>query len=631
MRARRPFALAAVLSFTALASTLVAAPAGAQVFVFHLSPDQEVPPTPSPARGGCRAELDAGAGELELACSHDVVGATMIHIHRGAPGVNGPVVFDLGDPASPVTATWTGMTPADVADLLAGDLYLNIHTAGRPEGEIRGQILERTFDSIAFGMDGGQQVPPDETAATGSCVADLDDPATGLFVECSHDVANPTVAHIHNAPFGENGPAIFDFPSAASPFSATAPLTPVQVAELVAGFLYVNVHSVESETGEIRGQIAELAVAPTSGEIRIRKRTFPGGGAGFAFTDDVPGSPGAFTLDDGQTETFLAVPAGTYTFTEADPAGGGHALADVACSDGDSTGNRFARTATVVLAAGELVICTFTNQELASGQPFVFHLSGDQEAPPLPNLATGGCMATFDALAAELTLVCTHDVVGATIMHIHRGAPGVNGPVAFDLGDPLSPVFATWSGMTPADVADLFAGNLYVNIHSGGRPEGAIRGQIVPRSRDGFDFPLTGDQQVPPVETPASGRCIADLSDSADELSVQCTHNVSGATAAHVHQAPFGENGPVLFHIASPASPFTLLAPMTPRDVADLMAGFLYVNVHSTDFPDGEVRGQIVEAPASAVLEIPTLGEWGMVLLALALAFLGAGTLAFRR
>jgi hypothetical protein len=70
---------------------------------------------------------------------------------------------------------------------------------------------------------------------------------------------------------------------------------------------------------------------------------------------------------------------------------------------------------------------------------------------------------------------------------------------------------------------------------------------------------------------------------------------------------------------------------MTPRDVADLMAGFLYVNVHSTDFPDGEVRGQIVDAPAAAsVTEIPTLGEWGMVLLALALALLGVGKLAFR-
>jgi hypothetical protein len=625
MGARRCFALAACAL-----SALAAAPSEAQVFVFHLSGDQEVPALPNVDSGGCRGELDAPAAELTLACVHDVALATTVHIHRGAAGTNGPVLFDLGDPASPLLATWSGMTPAEIADLLAGELYLNVHSAGRPDGAIRGQILPRTWDSLAFGLDGDQQVPPDTSTATGACTADLDDPAEAVAIECTHDVGVPTEAQVHAAPFGENGPAVFTFPSAATPLAAAVPLSPVGVAELVAGFLYVDVHSVDSPVGEIRGQIAELAAAPTTGTLRIVKRTFPGGGTGFGFSDDVPGSPGVFTLDDGGVEEFAAVPPGTYTIAEDDPAGAGYALSDVDCSDEDSAGDRFARTATVALAAGEIVTCTFSNQLLGAGVPFVFHLSGDQEAPPLPSPESGGCMATFDAPAAELTLICTHDVVGATVMHIHRGAPGVNGPVAFDLGDPASPVLATWSGMTPADVADLLAGNLYLNIHTSGRPAGAIRGQIVPRSRDGFDFPLSGDQQVPPVETAASGRCFADLSDAADQLHVLCEHTVAGAAAAHVHQAPAGENGPVRFHLDSPASPFTLLTPMTPRDVADLMAGFFYVNVHSAANPDGEVRGQIVQAPA-LVLEVPTLGEWGIGLLVLMLAALGVGRLAVHR
>ena len=598
-------------------------------FVFHLSGDQEVPPQPNVASGGCRGDFDDAADELTLVCVHDIVDATTVHIHGAAAGANGPVVFDLGSPTSPVLATWSGMTSADVAALLAGNLYVNVHSGGRPEGQIRGQILPRTWDFLAFEMNGGQQVPPDTSTATGSCTADLDDPAEAVAIECTHDVASPTDAHVHSAPFGQNGPVVFVFPSGASPLSADVPLSPIGVAELVAGFLYVNVHSVDSPVGEIRGQIAEPPVVPTAGTIRIVKRTFPGGGTGFGFTDDVPGSAGSFTLDDGGVEEFAGVPAGTYTIAEDDPSGTGHTLVDVDCSDENSAGDRFARTATVALEAGEIVTCTFSNQQLAGGVPFVFHLSGDQEAPPLPNTASGGCMGSFDALAAELTLVCTHDVVGATVMHVHRGAPGVNGPVAFDLGDPASPVLATWSGMTPADVADLLAGNLYVNIHTSGRPAGAIRGQIVPRSRDGFDFPLEGDQQVPPVDTAAGGRCFADLSDAADQLVVRCEHTVAGATAAHVHQAPFGQNGPVRFHLGSPASPFTLSTPMTPRDVADLMAGFFYVNVHSEANPDGEVRGQIVSAPAS-ITEVPTLGEWGMGLLALALALAGMAKLAAR-
>lgn len=622
-RVSPPFVFAAVL-------LLAAGSASGQVFVFHLAGDQEVPPTPSLERGGCRGVLDQPASTFSMVCSHDVVGATMIHVHRGAAGVNGPVAFDLGDPASPVSATWTGMTLADVADLLADDLYLNIHTAGRPDGAIRGQIVPRSVDSLAFGMDGAQVVPPNGTAATGSCTADLDDPAAALLVECTHDVAAPEAAHVHHAPRGQNGPSIFDFPSPASPLSAAVPLAPVEVAHFAAGFLAVDVHGEvppgdETAFDEVRGQIADPLAVPTTGTLQVQKRTFPAGGTGFGFSDDVPGSPGVFTLDDGGIETFLAVPPGTYTITEDDPgvAPGGHVLTHVECSDGDSAGDRFARTATIQLAAGETVTCSFENQALASGQPFAFHLDGVQEVPPLPSPERGGCLASFDLAAAELTLVCTHDVVGATVLHIHRGAPAVNGPIVFDLGDPASPVLATWSGMTPEDVADLLAGNLYLNIHTSGRPTGAIRGQIVPRSIEGWAFPLTGDQQVPPVVTAASGECTASLDAGATELTVECTHDVVDPTMAHIHQAPIGENGPIRFVLPDPGSPFQLVTEMTPRDVADLMAGFFYVNVHTEENPDGEVRGQIANL-AAALVEVPALGGWGALLFALALAGLAA-------
>ena len=128
----------------------VVTPLFAQTFVWHLRGDQEVPPVPSAASGGCMGQLDQGAATFSLTCVHDVVSATVMHIHRAPAGANGDVAFDLGDPISPVTATWTGMTPADIADLLAGNLYINIHTAGRPAGEIRGQILPRTVDLVAF-------------------------------------------------------------------------------------------------------------------------------------------------------------------------------------------------------------------------------------------------------------------------------------------------------------------------------------------------------------------------------------------------------------------------------------------------------------------------------------------------
>src|SRR4030095_4137542 len=106
-------------------------------------------------------------------------------------------------------------------------------------------------------------------------------------------------------------------------------------------------------------------------------------------------------------------------------------------------------------------------------QLFLFDLSGSQEVPANASTAQGGCAARFDAGSSTLSIVCVHDVVGATIMHVHHGDVGATGSIAFDLGSPVSPVIASWI-MSPADVAELFAGDLYVNIHNSGRPDGEI-------------------------------------------------------------------------------------------------------------------------------------------------------------
>lgn len=586
------------------------------LFVFHLSGDQESTPVATTERGGCMGRFDAANSELTLLCTHDVDLPTLMHIHRGAPGTDGPVVFDMGEPVSPVLATWSEMTPAEVADLLAGNFYVNVHTAGRPAGAIRGQIVTRSVDAISFTASGDEVVPPGASSATANCTADLDAAATSLALDCTHNVPAPNAAHVHQAPRGENGPVAFTFPSPASPLDANVPMTPRTVADYAAHFLYLDIHgggSGEGEAEEIRGQIAPPVAAPATGTIRIRKATSPAGGAAFSFTETI--TPGAFTLSDGEEEVFANVPAGTYSVTEGAMAG--WSLTNVACSDGDSSGNAFDRTATVRLAAGESVTCTFTNlQNVAATRTFVFHLSGDQEVPPTPSTARGGCFAQLDETTRRLSIVCTHNVDSPVLAHIHRAAAGANGEVAFELGDPLSPIEATWE-MTAAEVADLLAGNFYVNIHASGRPTGEIRGQIVPRSVDSFAFGASGDQEVPPTDSTRSGRCTADLGDDAASLFVECTHNVPDPTSIHLHDAPPGADGPVVFDFPS-ARTFSGNVPLTPRLTADFAAGFLYVNIHSPAYEEGEIRGQLI-AGSSHLAAVPTLSEWMALLMALCL------------
>jgi len=82
-------------------------------------------------------------------------------------------------------------------------------------------------------------------------------------------------------------------------------------------------------------------------------------------------------------------------------------------------------------------------------------------------------------------------------------------------------------------------------------------------------------------------------------------------TVATVNDGAPGVNGPALFNlnIISPNDPLgyssALLGgsgALTSQQIIDLMNGDLYVNVPSTTFPDGELRGQIVPEPSTLAL-----------------------------
>ncbi|WP_157269644.1 CHRD domain-containing protein [Azohydromonas aeria] len=109
------------------------------------------------------------------------------------------------------------------------------------------------------------------------------------------------------------------------------------------------------------------------------------------------------------------------------------------------------------------------------------------------------------------------------------------------------------------------------------------------------ELKLSGDQEVPPVTTSASGS--GNIAVAADGT-VSGSVKVSGveATAAHIHHAPPGKNGPVIIPLTK-GEGGSFSVPAGARLNADQMkayqAGELYVNVHSAANPGGEVRAQI--------------------------------------
>ncbi|NJO06576.1 MAG: PKD domain-containing protein, partial [Chloroflexaceae bacterium] len=122
----------------------------------------------------------------------------------------------------------------------------------------------------------------------------------------------------------------------------------------------------------------------------------------------------------------------------------------------------------------------------------------------------------------------------------------------------------------------------------------------------GYQAVLSGDNEVPPITTEASGLTTFDYDPATRELSyVINVENIDNVVAAHIHRGFAGTNGPVIYWLFDPSgvqAPGGTLAPGSPisgtitideATAATLQTDGLYVNVHSTDFPMGEVRGQI--------------------------------------
>ena len=138
------------------------------------------------------------------------------------------------------------------------------------------------------------------------------------------------------------------------------------------GAFSLDIDIANNDADENPYDIAITGAGTAGGTIVIEKVTDPAGGTGFQFTNNIPGGPTPFNLNDGQSQPFNNVAPGSYTVTETDPTvtPGGYTLTNLGCVEtgtNDSFGTVGTRTATVNLEAGETVTCTFTNEADTDG------------------------------------------------------------------------------------------------------------------------------------------------------------------------------------------------------------------------------------------------------------------------
>ena len=111
-------------------------------FVATIDGASTVPPSGSPATGTAVFILDDVGINIDYTIEFSGLLSMEVasHIHNAPPGQNGPTVFTSLAPGSSKTGTWQFVAPSQVAELFAGNLYVNIHTTGFTAGEIRGNL-----------------------------------------------------------------------------------------------------------------------------------------------------------------------------------------------------------------------------------------------------------------------------------------------------------------------------------------------------------------------------------------------------------------------------------------------------------------------------------------------------------
>lgn len=253
------------------------------------------------------------------------------------------------------------------------------------------------------------------------------------------------------------------------------------------------------------------------------------------------------------------------------------------------------------------------NALITGPEMFTALLRGENEVPATDSDAKGGATAVLDGTSLTVTGRFAGLEGDYQAAHLHGGPAGVNGPVVVGLtattdADLRGGTFEAQSNTftVRSTFADsIRAGLVYVNVHSSVFPAGEIRGQLGTAIHT-LPFALSGDNEVPPVTTDATGSGTVSLDGSTVTVTGTFSGLSSAYAASHLHGGAAGENGPVVQGLAPTVDADmlggTFEAAMNTFDLrpsfADsIRSGLVYVNVHSATFGGGEIRGQVgVEA-----------------------------------
>ena len=588
-----------------------------------LSGDKSVPPVTTSAVGTGAALLFGNERELDFALNVAGLTPTAAHFHGGSATETGGVLRTIDLINDNADSAWSGddsqsLTDSLITELLLGNIYMNVHTSANPGGEIRSQV-DREDGNLFFAfIDGENQLPSNSSISTGFGVLTLDSARTQVEYDITLSQLSAdslTSAHIHNAGALLSGGVVktLDFVDghASGVWSiadGTQPLTSDLVEELLSGRLYVNVHTNAFPAGEIRGQVVTIEGfnAQLSGSQSVPAVTSSGSGT---FTSLFFYADSGAELEYNITVEGLTITAAHFHAGAAGVAGG---VIKTITFDGNSaegiwtandaqpltddivdmirSGGVYVNIHTSANPGGEIrgqllpgIIDVSTDN--MNNSPFVANPIVDVEAnEDFGSISVALLNDVFDDSdlpndSLRYSVTVSTGVITAAVAGDRLWLFSVR-----DLSG-MAEVVVTATDDSSASVSDTFM--VTINpLQNEDRITGAI---------------LTGDNSVPPVTTSATGTLTGVLTNNWTEFHYSITIEGLTPTAAHFHNGAFDGTGGVVktldfsngMTISGVWSSTDGAQPFTTEMLDELLAGRIYVNIHTSANAGGEIRGNI--------------------------------------
>lgn len=421
----------------------------------------------------------------------------------------GYVSLAEGDYVVTVTPTGTKTAAIETSTLTLenGGIYTAVAVNGDMEGDLPQLILQDdlappppAFEAdltYSVSLSGSQEVPALDIMSMASATVEIDEdlPAFRVTLDASM-IDNANAAHVHDGDIGMNGDVAF-------PLTATSDgefvleqtaLTPELLDDLTSGEWYLNVHTDDYPSGEVRGQIVADTVAvvtfPISGAQSVPPVDTMALGYGYALFDTTNSTVTLTAVtEDLETATMAHIHEGyagetgdvVVTLMENTEMDGvwmtdGAVELDEATATRLLSGGHYTNFHTPDFPAGEI------RGQITPDNIEVYGITanGDQEVPSVTTDAFGYGAFTLNTTTGLVRGQVTVVDIMPNAAHLHDGDVGENGPVVIGLVDDGMGIWSMpdETVLTEAQIEIMQSAGFYTNFHTDAFASGEIRGQV---------------------------------------------------------------------------------------------------------------------------------------------------------